>query len=90
MIPAVSATLVQFAVVAVGVAVGALVVYQAWRGYRRNDSAPMLFLAVGLLLLGPVHFLLTLPSLGSLPTAAMQQLLDVVGLLVVLYSLTRA
>jgi hypothetical protein len=50
----------------------------------------MLLLAVGLGLLGPVHFLLSLPPLASLPLAVVGELLDVTGLLVILYSLTRA
>lgn len=78
-------------VVLAGVSVGGLVVYQALRGYRRNDSRPMLFLGVGLLLLGPVHFLLlVVPALGSFSTGLTQQLLDVLGLALILYSLTRA
>jgi hypothetical protein len=82
---------VRAAVVLSGVAVGGLVVYQALRGYRRNDSRPMLFLGLGLLLLGPVHFLLlAVPSLGPFSVGLAQQLLDVLGLVLVLYSLTRA
>jgi hypothetical protein len=84
------ASLVGLLVLLVGVAVGTIVVYQAYRGFRRNASRPMLFLAVGLLLLGPVHFLLSLLSLGAFSTAASQQVVDVLGLLVILYSLTRA
>lgn len=80
----------QLLVALLGLAVGSLVVYQALRGYRRNDSRPMLFLGLGLLLLGPVHFLLTLPSLGAFPTGAALQVVDVFGLVMILYSLTRA
>jgi hypothetical protein len=32
------------------IALGFLVSYQSYRGYRRNDSTPMLYLAVGFLL----------------------------------------
>lgn len=39
-------------------AVGMFVVYQAYRGYRRNGRRPMLYLAVGIILL-------TVPPLGS-------------------------
>lgn len=82
---------VRLLVVLAGVAVGSVVVYQALRGYRRNDSRPMLFLGVGLLLLGPVYFLLLVaPSLGPFSTGLAQQLLDVLGLGLILYSLTRA
>jgi hypothetical protein len=81
---------VQFVVVLAGLAIGGLVVYQALRGYRRNDSQPMLFLGLGLLLLGPVHFILLLASLGPTSLGATQQLLDVAGLVLIFYSLTRA
>jgi len=33
---------------------GAFVAYQGYRGYRRNDSPPMLYLAIGILLLTTV------------------------------------
>lgn len=81
---------VQLVVVLAGLAIGGLVVYQALRGYRRNDSRPMLFLGLGLLLLGPVHFVLLLASLGPASLGATQQLLDVAGLVLIFYSLTRA
>lgn len=87
---AVSASLVEALVLLLGIAVGTVVVYQAYRGFRRNGSRPMLYLAIGLLLLGPVHFLLSLPSFGAFSTAAAQQVTDVLGLLAILYSLTRA
>lgn len=32
------------------IALGFLIAYQAFRGYRRNDSTPMLFLAAGFVL----------------------------------------
>lgn len=80
----------QLVVLLAGIGVGTLVVYQALRGYRRNDSRAMLFLAIGLLLLGPVHFALALLPLGPFPVGAVSQLLDVLGLLGILYSLTGA
>ena len=81
---------IWFAVLALGVVVGSLVAYQAFRGYRRNDSRPMLFLAVGLALLGPVHFLLSLAPLSAAAVGVALQTVDVLGLLAVGYSLTRA
>lgn len=73
-----------------GVLIGSVVVYQAARGYRRNDSRAMLFLALGLCALGPIHFAVALvPGFPVLTTLA-NQLLDVIGLLLILYSLTRA
>jgi len=73
-----------------GIAVGSVVVYQAARGYRRNDSRAMLFLALGLTLLGPVHFAVALVPGFSIATSLANQLLDIVGLALILYSLTRA
>lgn len=73
-----------------GIAVGSVVVYQALRGYRRNDSRAMLFLGVGLFVLGPVHFAVTLVP-GRLAVVALGiEALDVLGLALILYSLTRA
>jgi hypothetical protein len=73
-----------------GIVVGAVVVYQAVRGYRRNDSRAMLFLGLGLLALGPVHFALELVPGGLVLVALAIELLDILGLLLLLYSLTRA
>ncbi|WP_248515716.1 DUF7521 family protein [Salinarchaeum laminariae] len=75
--------------------VGSYVTWLAYRGYRRNDSAPMAFLAMGILFLtvvptiaafgiGPV---LGASDAGSLLAASLSQ---VGGLLSVYYSLTRA
>lgn len=73
-----------------GILVGVVVVYQAVRGYRRNDSRAMLFLALGLLILGPIYFGVALvPGYPAL-TGLANQLLDIVGLGLILYSLTRA
>lgn len=73
-----------------GIVVGSVVVYQAVRGYRRNDSRAMLFLALGLLALGPAHFALELVPGGLVFVALAIEVLDVLGLLLILYSLTRA
>lgn len=73
-----------------GIAVGSIVVYQAARGYRRNDSRAMLFLALGLAALGPVHFVVALVPGFPVATSLANQLLDIVGLVLILYSLTRA
>lgn len=81
-------------VAAVGVVVSLLVVYQAYRGYRRNGSRAMRSLAAGIALLGTVHFLLLLPAGTSeeldIGLAILRQLVDVAGLAVVFYALTRA
>jgi hypothetical protein len=85
---------VRSAVAAVGVVVSLLVVYQAYRGYLRNDSRAMRALAVGIALLGTVHFLLLLPGGNSegvdLGLSIVRQLVDIAGLAVVFYALTRA
>jgi len=73
-----------------GVLVGSVVVYQAVRGYRRNDSRAMLFLALGLLILGPIYFGVALVPGRSALAGLVNQLLDIVGLGLILYSLTRA
>lgn len=75
----------------VGLAVAAL----AYWGYRRNESRPMLFLAVGIV------FLTTVPvgmdyALMTLTTATDAEILLVVtaahlaGVVAILYALTRA
>ncbi|UPW00836.1 hypothetical protein M0R88_01725 [Halorussus gelatinilyticus] len=43
--------------------VGLLIAYQAFRGYRRNDSRPMLFIAVGFALTVGLPFVLLGPML---------------------------
>ena len=63
-----------------GILVGSVVVYQAVRGYRRNDSRAMLFLALGLLVLGPIYFGVALMPGRSALTGLANQLLDIVGL----------
>lgn len=80
---------------------GLIIVFQAIRGYRRNDSQRMLYLAVGfaLITIAPLGlslvFTIAAPALeaGSfllswvLPLAS--RLLEIVGLAVILYSLYR-
>lgn len=86
--------LLRSAVAAVGVVVSLLVVYQAYRGYRRNGSRAMRALAVGIALLGTVHFLLLLPAGASqeldLGLSIVRELVDIGGLAVVFYALTRS
>jgi hypothetical protein len=73
--------------------VGGFVAYQAYRGYRRNDSQAMLSLSIGILLLTTVPFLLTGPLvLLALATPAQAELTTlacrVAGLFAVLYAFT--
>lgn len=75
--------------------VGSYVTWLAYRGYRRNDSTPMAFLALGIFLLTVVPTaaafglgpFLGVNDAGSLLVASLSQL---GGLLAVYYSLTRA
>ena len=71
------------------------VAYQGYRGYRRNDSAPVFFLSLGILFLTALPFfaseaLGTLPGVSDAKVILAIQVLNVVGLGSVLYALTRA
>ncbi|MCU4800319.1 hypothetical protein OB920_08040 [Halobacteria archaeon HArc-gm2] len=74
--------------------VGAFVAYQGYRGYRRNDSRPMLYLAVGILLLTTVTFLVQqvvgLATGGAVTAQFAALTVSIAGLLAVLYSFTGA
>lgn len=81
--------------VAVIAVIGGFVAYQSYRGYRRNDSRPMLFLAVGILLLtaGPAAATIGLSLLTSATDAEILLVISLshfAGVLSVLYALTRA
>ncbi|OTF01924.1 hypothetical protein B4589_015375 (plasmid) [Halolamina sp. CBA1230] len=81
---------------------GLIIVFQAYRGYRRNDSRRMLYLAAGLALITVAPFFLSIvftvvaPALDSgdlllsfvLPLAS--RVLEISGLLLILYSLYRS
>lgn len=74
---------------------GAYVSWQAYRGYRRNDSAPMKWLAVGVALLTIVPFLATVVLVHGLGVSDATGLLalstaQLAGLVAVLHSLLRA
>ena len=74
-----------------GLAVASL----AFRGYRRNDSRPMLYLAVGIVLLTAVPVGADYALRGLTPASDAAVLLAVTashlgGVLAVLYALTRA
>ncbi|MFD1586611.1 hypothetical protein ACFR9U_06425 [Halorientalis brevis] len=84
-----------FAITLVTATVGAFVAYQAFRGYLRNASQPMLYLAVGIALLTVVPFLVTRGLRLAVTLTDAQFLLlvtafDIAGLSAILYSLTRA
>ncbi|GAB6879054.1 hypothetical protein JCM17823_13280 [Halorubrum gandharaense] len=82
-------------------ALGLIIVFQAYRGYRRNDSQRMLYLAAGLALITVAPFGISLlftllaPNLESgefllsyvLPMSS--RLFEITGLCLILYSLYR-
>ena len=94
--------LMLLAATMVAAALGLIIVFQAYRGYRRNDSRRMLYLATGLALITVAPFLLSIvvtvfaPAVGSsglllsyvLPIAS--RVLEIAGLLLILYSLYRS
>lgn len=87
----------------VGLALGAtvlsaLITYQAYRGYRRNDSRPMLFLAIGFAFITTIPFFIDLvfyPVVGRMYSARTASVvlpttkygIQIMGLAFVLYSL---
>jgi len=76
----------------VGAALGLFIAYLAYRGYRRNDSRPMLYLAIGFgVILGlPIPVVAVSLLFPSLPGPAVQafiQTLEIGGLLCIIYAL---
>jgi hypothetical protein len=76
----------------VGALLGLFVAYQAYRGYRRNDSRPMFFIAAGFVLIVGLPVLLLVPFLlvPSLPQVAVQaatQTFEIAGLVCIIYAL---
>ncbi|ACV46774.1 MULTISPECIES: DUF7521 family protein [Halomicrobium] len=76
----------------VGAALGLFIAYLAFRGYRRNDSRPMLFFAIGFgIILGlplPVVALsLVFPWLSGPGGQAIIQTFELVGLVCIIYAL---
>ncbi len=76
----------------VGAALGLFIAYLAYRGYRRNASRPMLYLAIGFgIILGlpiPVVALsLLFPSIPDPVVQAFVQTLEIGGLLCIVYAL---
>ncbi|WP_222916354.1 hypothetical protein [Natrinema sp. SYSU A 869] len=72
--------------------IGLFIAYQAYRGYRRNDSRPMLVIAVGFLFALAVPFLLVVlyvlvPFLSETVVAVLSQLSQISGLFAILYAL---
>ena len=77
----------------VGAVLGVAIAAIAYRGYRRNDSRPMLFIAIGFtlvlglpLLVVPVYYLLPVSG-GQRALQAVIQTLEIAGLLCIVYAL---
>ncbi|MEY7847950.1 hypothetical protein AB7C87_01940 [Natrarchaeobius sp. A-rgal3] len=71
---------------------GAIIAYQAYRGYRRNDATSMLYLALGLLLLTVCPFVVnvainTVTNADHLVTVFFENVSRLLGLLAITYSL---
>lgn len=79
----------------INLSIGLFIVYTAYRGYRRNDSRPMLFIALGFLLVLGVPTALYLLTLvgpdGSLwfvvAVTTSMQLAEMLGFGAILYAL---
>lgn len=76
----------------VGALVGLFIAYIAFQGYRRNDSRPMLYMAVGFGIIVGLPLPLVVVSLftGAVSRGAAQaviQTLELVGLACILYAL---
>jgi hypothetical protein len=73
----------------VTIALALAIAYVAFRGYDRNDSRPMLFIAVGFVLAfgGPgLVFLLSLVApIPSLVTGGVTQAVEILGMFTILY-----
>lgn len=86
---------VVFLFSAVIAAAGVFVAYQAYRGYQRNASRPMLYLALGIVLLTAVPASVNY-GLSSVTTATDAEILLPItvahlgGVAAILYALTRA
>lgn len=77
----------------VGAVLGVVIAYLAYRGYRRNDSRPMLFVSLGFALALGVPLVLTLLYL-ALPVNGFGveaqiaiQTIEIAGLLSIIYGL---
>jgi RsiW-degrading membrane proteinase PrsW (M82 family) len=78
----------------IAAAIGIFIAYQAYRGYRRNESKPMLFLAIGFVLALGLPLLLAIPTL-LLPgepvvigvLSVLTQVFTIAGLLAILYAI---
>lgn len=76
-----------------GAGLGVVIAYLAWRGYRRNQSRPMLFVSLGFVLALGVPLVLTIAYLalpvfgGRVVVQIVTQTFEVAGLLCIIYGL---
>lgn len=71
---------------------GAIITYQAYRGYRRNNVQSMLYLAVGLFLLTVCPFVInitvsTIVGPGQIVILFFENVSRLLGLVAIMYSL---
>lgn len=76
-------------------AAGLFVAFQAYRGYRRNASRPLLYLAIGIALLtaipvGMNYLLSEIPGTTDAGILLVITVAHFAGVLAILYALTRA
>lgn len=77
----------------VGAVLGVGIAYLAYRGYRRNQSRPMLFVSLGFILALGVPLVITLVYIalpitgGRVAVQAVNQTFEIVGLVSILYGL---
>ena len=76
-----------------GAGLGVFIAYLAYRGYRRNQSRPMLFLSLGFALALGVPLVFTLGYLalpvtgGQVAVQVLSQTFEIIGLLCIIYGL---
>ena len=90
-IPSWVATVIQYGDVLAAL-LGVFIAYQAFRGYRRNDSRPMLFISLGFVLVLAVPFALLLvtlvvPGLPVWAVGLLTQASELLGLGSILYAI---
>ncbi|MDT3437324.1 hypothetical protein KZ498_21030 [Haloarcula sp. 1CSR25-25] len=77
----------------VGATLGVFIAYLAYRGYRRNQSRPMLFVSLGFALALGVPLVLTLVYLalpvsgGRVAVQVVTQTFEIAGLVCIIYGL---
>lgn len=74
------------------VLIGMFIAYQAFRGYQRNESRPMLFIALGFILVLAVPFAIfvlygVVPGIPVTAIIVASQVSQVAGLVAILYAL---